>query len=141
MASSTQVLRRLGEALLNATLLLAAIVLFLAVMLVWQLRGFADDMRTGLRTELVVLQPRVDAARQSAQAALGALEAARQAQPDAVVPPEAVQAQERLRTLLDTLATWEPSAAETDPADGIWQRLVLALVATAAQGIINQPER
>ena len=71
------VLRKLGVAVLNATLMLAALVLLLAVLLVWQVRGLAQDMRGGLRAELASVQPRIEGARETARQALEAVDDAR----------------------------------------------------------------
>ncbi|MCB1406944.1 MAG: hypothetical protein KDK01_12000 [Rhodobacteraceae bacterium] len=136
-------LRRLGVALLNATLLLAALVLLLAVILVWQVRGLATDMRDGLRSELVTIQPRVEEARHSAQEALSALDAAAQA-PGATTspPPVAVtQAQDRLRALLDDLATLDPGLENAEQTESLLRRLALLIIATAAQGLLDPAAR
>jgi hypothetical protein len=130
-------------ALLNATLLLAALVLLLAVILVWQVRGLATDMRDGLRSELVTIQPRVEEARHSAQEALSALDAAAQA-PGATTspPPVAVtQAQDRLRALLDDLATLDPGLENAEQTESLLRRLALLIIATAAQGLLDPAAR
>jgi len=137
MPSEQSTLGKLGAALLNATLMLVAIVLLLAVVLVWQVRGLADDMRSGLRSELTMLQPRVDAARSTAVEALGALDTARQAQPDA--PPEVTQAQDSLRALIDDLSALDPAPENAEQAESVLRRLVFAIFATAARGLLSDP--
>ena len=122
----TTALKRLGIALLNATLLLAALVLFLAVMLVWQLRGFADDMRGGLRAELVALQPQVEAARTSAREALAALDSA-DGRP---------QMREDLAALVARLDALDPATAPRIETESLLQRLVLAILSAAAAGLL-----
>lgn len=131
-------LRRLGVALLNASLLLAALVLLLAVVLVWQVRGLATEMREGLRSDLVTIQPRIEGARRSAQEAMSALDSARQT-PDA--PPAVAQAQERLQTLLDDLAALDPSPENAEQTESVLRRLVLMIIATAAQGLLAPEAR
>ena len=122
----TTALKRLGIALLNATLLLAALVLFLAVMLVWQLRGFADDMRGGLRAELVALQPQVEAARTSAREALAALDSA-DGRP---------RMREDLAALVARLDALDPASAPRVETESLLQRLVLAILSAAAAGLL-----
>ncbi|PTX05130.1 hypothetical protein [Pararhodobacter aggregans] len=115
-------LKQLGLALLNATLMLVALVLLLAVVLVWQLRGLATD----LRTDLGAMQAQVQAARTEAREALAALDD----------PERAGAAREDLRALVTRLEAMEEAP---DLGDGaLLHRLALAIIATAAQGLIGQ---
>jgi hypothetical protein len=66
--------RGLGAALLNATLLLTALVLVLAVTLVVQMRGLAHDGRDALRAEVVELRQQLAETRAAASQALVTLE-------------------------------------------------------------------
>ena len=129
-------LKRLGLALLNATLLLAVIALALAVTLVVQLRGLAGDMRDGVRSELVAMQPRVEAARSSARAALDALEPAADGAVDA---PARAAAREDLRALIDRLEALEPGPQTRAETESLLQRLVMAVLATAARTLLLEP--
>jgi len=122
-------LKQLGLALLNATLMLVALVLLLLVVLVWQLRGFADDIRTGLRSDLAVMQAQVESTRDSARSALQGL-------PDS---PEAQAARQDLARLVDRLEALDPGALVPDETDALLHRLVLAILATAAQGLLGGP--
>lgn len=125
MSSGSNPLRALGAALLNATLLLAAIVLALGVTLVVQLRGLAADMRGS--ASLAAAQ--VSEAREQAAEALATLERA---------PPtaETGEAREALRAALDRLAQVQPDAPD-EQVDGIMRQLVLAIFATAASAILD----
>lgn len=115
-------LKQLGLALLNATLMLVALVLLLAVVLVWQLRGLATD----LRTDLVAMQGQVQAARTEAREALAALDD----------PERAGAAREDLRALVTRLEAMEEAP---DLGDGaLLHRLALAIIAVAAQGLAGQ---
>lgn len=115
-------LKQLGLALLNATLMLVALVLLLAVVLVWQLRGLATD----LRTDLGAMQAQVQAARTEAREALAALDD----------PERAGAAREDLRALVTRLEAMEEAP---DLGDGaLLHRLALAIIATAAQGLMGQ---
>ena len=134
-------LRKLGAALLNATLMLAAIVLVLAVVLVWQVRGLAQDVRGGLRSEIAEVQPRIDAARETARQALAAVDDARTA-PAAdreanATELDAVQA--NLRALIDELGSLQPPAEGGDETESLIRQLVLAIFATAARGLMDAP--
>ena len=132
-------LKRLFVALLNATLLLAVIVLALAVTLVVQLRGLAGDARQGLRTELVAMQAQVEATRQRAELALEALAAAPAA--PGTIPlaprPEMIQAQDSLRALIDDLDRFDPATAPQAEGEGLLRRLVFAIFATVARGLLE----
>ncbi|MFN4099957.1 MAG: hypothetical protein ACK4GT_09280 [Pararhodobacter sp.] len=121
-------LRQLGLALLNATLLLIALVLLLLVVLVWQLRGFADDLRTGLRSDLALMQAQVEATRETARASLQEL-------PDS---PQAQAARQELARLVDRLEALDPAAAAPGETDALLQRRVLVIIATAAQGLVGE---
>lgn len=121
MSSEPSALRKLGAALLNATLMLVALILLLAVVLVWQVRGVASDLRDGFRTELVALQPQLQATLQSAREALQDL-------------PETAPAREDLRALVDQLET--PPTLPQD-TDSLLRRLALAVIALAAQGVLQ----
>ena len=121
MSSEPSALRKLGAALLNATLMLVALVLLLAVVLVWQVRGIVSDAREGPRTELVALQPQMQATREAAIAALQDL-------------PDTAPAREDLRALVDQLEA-RPQLPEV--TDSLLRRLALAVIATAAQGVLQ----
>ncbi|MCL4676801.1 MAG: hypothetical protein KJZ59_12500 [Pararhodobacter sp.] len=95
-------------------------------------------MREGLRSDLVTIQPRIEGARRSAQEAMSALDSARQ-MPDA--PPAVAQAQERLQTLLDDLAALDPSPENAEQTENVLRRLVLMIIATAAQGLLAPEAR
>lgn len=120
-------LRELGLALLNATLMLGALVLLLAVVLVWQLRGFADEARTGLRTDLAAMRAEVQAARTEAREALVALDD----------PAREGAAREDLRALVARLEALDTVAAPPAEAESLLRRLALAIIATAAQGLLG----
>lgn len=124
-------LKQLGLALLNATLMLVALVLLLAVVLVWQLRGLADEVRTGLRTDLAAMQGEVQAARTEAREALAALDD----------PERAGTAREDLRALVTRLEALDPAAVTPDASEetaSLFHRLALAIIAVAAQGLAGQ---
>ncbi|MBN8290344.1 hypothetical protein JI664_00035 [Rhodobacter sp. NTK016B] len=116
--------RKLGAALLNATLMLVALILLLGVLLVWQLRGLTQDLRLGLRAEIATLAPQIDAARTSAAEAMARLQ-----------DPEA---QRDLTALIDRL-----DRLETQPqpqSDSALRALALAIIATAASQILGPDE-
>ena len=116
--------RKLGAALLNATLMLVALILLLALLLVWQLRGLAQDLRLGLRAEIATLAPQIDAARTSAAEALARLQ-----------DPEA---RRELTALIDRLDRFENSPPpQTDSA---LRALALAIIATAAGQLLDPDE-
>lgn len=124
-------LKQLGLALLNATLMLVALVLLLAVVLVWQLRGLADDVLTGLRTDLAAMQGELQAARTEAREALAALDD----------PAREGAAREDLRALVTRLEALDPAAAAPDASGedaSLFRRLALAIIAVAAQGLAGQ---
>lgn len=117
-------LRALGLALLNATLMLAALVLLLAVLLVWQLRGFASDMQASLAGA----QLQLTEVRLNAREALDALDD----------PARAGQARQDLARLLDQLDALDPATAPAAETESLLQRLVLAIIATAARGLLTE---
>ncbi|MCA2013464.1 hypothetical protein LCM17_18375 [Cereibacter sphaeroides] len=121
MSSEPSALRKLGAALLNATLMLAALVLLLAVVLVWQVRGLASDLREGLRTELVALQPQMQATREAARAALEDL-------------PATAPARDDLAALVDQLEA-RPTAPQD--SESLLRRIAFAVIAIAAQGVLE----
>ncbi|WP_068299423.1 hypothetical protein [Pararhodobacter sp. CCB-MM2] len=121
MSSEPSALRKLGAALLNATLMLAALVLLLAVVLVWQVRGLASDLREGLRTELVALQPQMQATREAARAALEEL-------------PATAPAREDLAALVDQLEARPTAPQDTE---SLLRRIAFAVIAIAAQGVLE----
>ncbi len=125
-------IKRLGLALLNATLLLAVIALALAVTLTVQLRGLADDLRDGIRSEIVALQPRLEAARTSARDALEALDQTQDS-------PQATTARADLRALIDRLETLEPEPQTRAETVCLLQQLALAIIATAARHLLPDP--
>ena len=118
-------LKSLGLALLNATLLLLALVLLLAVLLVWQLRGLAGDIRTGLRADLAAMQTQLTEAREGARAALDALP----------VGEEGRAARQDLAQVIARLDALD-TAADPAGADALFRRLVLAIIATAAREVM-----
>lgn len=134
-------LKRLFVALLNATLLLAVIALVLAVTLVVQVRGLAQEARQGLHGELVALQAQIEVTRQRAQAALAVIEAApAPASPGAIAPqprPEIGEARDTLRALIDDLARFDPVTAPAEAGEGLLQRLVFAIFAVAARALLE----
>lgn len=133
MPSDTRrTLRDLGVALLNATLLLIVAALFLAVTLVVQVRGLANDLQTGMQERIATLQPQIEAARTEARAALDALESAAAAAPGAI-PQAAPPALTELRGLVERLETLTPAAPQTDP---LLRQIALAIIATAARGLL-----
>lgn len=126
-------LRALGLALINATLLLAVLLLVLALLLVVQVRGLAEDVRTGVRVDLAAMHGEVQAARAEARAALEALDD----------PARAAAAREDLRALvgrLDALEAREAAGPATTPdeADSALRELVLAIVARVARGLLGE---
>ena len=121
MSSEPSALRKLGAALLNATLMLAALVLLLAVVLVWQVRGLASDLREGLRTELVALQPQMQATREAARAALEDL-------------PATAPARDDLAALVDQLEARPTAPQDTE---SLLRRIAFAVIAIAAQGVLE----
>ena len=136
------VLRKLGAALLNATLMLAALVLLLAVLLVWQVRGLAQDMRGGLRAELATVQPRIEGARETARQALEAVDDA-QSRP-AADAAELTAVRYSLRALIEALGRLEAAPGSIsevgqepgDETESLIRQLVLAIFATAARGLL-----
>lgn len=132
-------LRKLGAALLNATLMLVAIILLLAVLLVWQVRGLAQDLTGGLRSEIVAIQPQVAQAREAAQQALVAVEEAR-AESSETAPDALSGAQENLRALIDDLGTLSPPVDGMDETESLIRQLVLAIFSAAARGL-TQPSQ
>lgn len=121
MSSEPSALRKLGAALLNATLMLAALVLLLAVVLVWQVRGLASDLREGLRAELVALQPQMQATREAARAALEDL-------------PATAPARDDLAALVDQLEARPTAPQDTE---SLLRRVAFAVIAIAAQGVLE----
>lgn len=117
-------LRALGLALLNATLMLAALVLLLAVLLVWQLRGFASDMQTSLAGARMQLTE----ARLNARSALEALGD----------PAREAAARQDLAGLVERLDALDPPALPEGDSESLLRRLVLAIIATAAQGLMGE---
>lgn len=144
------VLRKLGVAVLNATLMLAALVLLLAVLLVWQVRGLAQDMRGGLRAELATVQPRIEGARETARQALEAVDDARSR--PAADTTELTAVRDSLRALIEALGRLETDPGfgneagleigrETgDETESLIRQLVLAIFATAARGLLEPPQ-
>lgn len=136
-------LRKLAEALLNASLLLTAIVLALALALVVQVRGLASDLHDGLQTQLATIQPRLEATRETMREALVALDGAGAGPtPDEPPAPELALARDRLRAALDNLSALEvapgPGVADGDGAtDTLMRRLALAIIALAARGVLD----
>lgn len=121
------VLRKLGVALLNATLLLVVLALVLMLALSFQLRGMLREVRgavnDGLRSELVVFQAQLSETRASAAAALAALEARAGAQapaPGAIRPAfEADADAVRLRALLEELTQRIDALEQSPPGIGL----------------------
>lgn len=124
MPSST--FRKLGEALLNATLMLIALILLLVVVLVVQLRGLSGE----IRADLAQWQSRGEEALIRVQEAVVALDAVRA---DAAVslPDEIAQARAELTVALDGLQARLPTELATDYA--LWQRMLMAAVSAAAR--------
>lgn len=134
MPSDRRPLRDLALALLNATLMLIVAALILAVVLVVQLRGLAQDVQTATQQRIDTLQPQIEAARTEARATLEALNAARAASPGAIstVPPPALT---ELRALIERLEALTPTAgAESDAS--LMRQLALTIIATAARQIL-----
>lgn len=146
--------RRLGVALLNATLLLAVIALALALTLAVQVRGIVADGRSALRAEIVQLERQLDATRQSAAQALAALEERERRAPPPASPgaiplapsltaPELAPVEEALNALLQSLADLDlpvPDASarnQPDEADDAFFRwLTLTIIRHAAGRIL-----
>lgn len=120
-------LRRLGLALLNATLLLTVLALTLAVVLAVQVRGIARDGRAELRAEITRIEAQLAETRALAAESLAALEARRPpapgtASPGAIrpaddLPPETAALREALERLADGLAAIDAPAAPAPQAD------------------------
>jgi hypothetical protein len=124
MPSDRRTWRKLGEALLNATLMLIALIVLLAVVLVMQVRGLTSD----LRADLAGMQDRSVEARSQAEEALAALEAARAERGDAL--PEAVaRARDGLSAALDGWAEQAPEGGGTS----LVHRMMMAAVIAAAR--------
>ena len=122
MSSEKSPLRALGAALLNATLMLAALVLLLAVLLVWQVRGLAQDLREGMAAQIATnVQPRIEEA-------LTRLES----QPAA---PAVQDAQASLRAVLDELGRVDP--ADPVATEGVMRQLVIAVFASVVQRMLD----
>ena len=126
MSSERSPLRALGAALLNATLLLAAIVLALALALVWQVRGIAQD----LRGSVAVVQPQIDDARAQAQSALQALQQAPQTR-------DTTAAQDSLRAALTRLEQVSPTTSD-EQVEGIMRQFALAIFAFVARMMLDE---
>ncbi len=149
-------LKRLGAALLNATLLLLVAILILAVVLIGQLRGLAQETRAASQAEIAALETRLAETQATARQALEALEAleARRAPPPApgairLAPetgelPADLEAVERaLMSLVAELAALriaplDPETLERDE-EGLIRWLVLVILRTVARGIL-EPE-
>lgn len=119
-------LKRLGVALLNATLMLVALVLLLAVVLAVQVRGIAQDGRAELRTEISRLERQIAETRTTAQQALAELEARRADPPEAprpspgaippetqALPPDLAALQAALTDLVERLASLDLPPPDT----------------------------
>ncbi|WP_127105824.1 hypothetical protein [Pararhodobacter zhoushanensis] len=120
-------LRALGLALLNATLLLVVAALVAAAVLVWQMRGLAEDVRGGVQAELVAIQTQVQTTRDTARETLAVLQDARS------TAPELAEARARLGALVARLDTLEaPLDADAGP---LWRQVARAVFETLAQNL------
>lgn len=126
MSSDRSPLRALGAALMNATLLLAAIVLALALALVWQVRGLAQD----LRGSVAIVQPQIEEARSQTRAALETLERSPQGRDTTV-------AQDSLRAAIERLEQIDPQASD-EQVDGVMRQFALAIFATVARMMLSE---
>jgi len=113
-------LARLGRALLDATLMLVALVLLLLVLLAVQVRGIVAEGRALVETRAAVLDRRLEGLRET----LEQIEAARPA-PAAEIAAELAA----LRATLQALAGSRTQAAPVDAA--LLRRLVLAILSAA----------
>lgn len=145
-------LKRLGVALVNATLMLVALVLLLAIVLAVQVRGIAQDGRAELRTEIARLEQQIAETRTTAAQALSELEARREAgrgSPGAIrpgtedLPPELAALQAALTELVERLASLDlpppdPSITpQTRLDDETFMRwLVLSFIRAVAREIL-----
>jgi|GEM_PF-2079641 len=153
--SAGTALKRLGAALLNATLMLLALVLILTVVLVVQLRGLASDARPVTDARIATLEARLAETQATARQALetlGTLEAQRPPpSPGAIRPatgagagttvaPELAEVERALLSLVAELAALriaplDPNTLEHDD-EGLIRWLVLVILRTAARGIL-----
>ncbi|MFN3954675.1 MAG: hypothetical protein ACK4LQ_09490 [Pararhodobacter sp.] len=154
-------LKKLGAALLNATLLLVVLALVLMLVLSLQLRGMLREVQgaaqDGLRSELVQFQTQLSETRASAAAALTALEARAAAEapaPGAIRPAFDADADAaRLRALLEDLTqrldaleqsppglTPPGGAANADADERFLRWLALSIIRRAALEFLSPAE-
>jgi len=144
--------KRLGVALVNATLMLVALVLVLAVVLAVQVRGIAHDGRAELRAEIARLELQVSETRATAAQALAELEVRRDAtrqspgaiQPTEPLPPDLAALHAALTELVERLASLDlpppdPAAPDLDRlGDETFMRwLVLSFIRAVAREILS----
>jgi hypothetical protein len=137
-------LGRLGRALLDATLLLFALVLVLLLLLAVQVRGIVGDARALVDGRAAILDQRLIDARATLDQALARVEAREPATPGAIAPGAGTggaAAAEALREARAALAAPLEGGPPVPLADGLMRQMALTILALAAHEIRSAPIR